>query len=136
VLDQVSETSPLKELLSTCACRLLISDAAHRLLKGQGTCSASLADLRRFPRFAMQGWGALEYQPTFPRLTRAPELHAVLLVNLSRGGLAILHSEQLFPHEQMRVTLPDGTSRTVSVTRCQWLGPSCFMIGGEFRGKD
>jgi hypothetical protein len=135
VLDQVSETSPLKELLSTCACRLLISDVADRLLKGQGLGSGSPADVRRYPRYATQGWGALQYQPTFPSLTRAPELHAVLLVNLSRGGLAFLHSEQLFPREQLRVTLPDGTSRTVLVTRCHWLGPSCFMVGGEFRAK-
>jgi hypothetical protein len=135
VLDQVSETAPLKELLSTCACRLLISDAAHRLLKGQAIGSESAANSRRFPRYAMQGWGALEYRSTFPSLARAPEMHAVLLVNLSRGGLAFLHSEQLYPHEQLKVTLPDGTSRSVSVTRCQWLGPSCFMAGGEFRGK-
>ena len=135
MLDQVSETSPLKDLLGTCACRLVISNAAHRLLKAQGMCSANVVDQRRFPRYAMQGWAMLECQPTFPGFTRSTEAHTVLLVNVSRGGLAFFHSEQLYSRERLCVTMPDGTPRFVSVARCQWLGPSCYLVGCEFQGK-
>lgn len=92
-------------------------------------------DQRRFPRRAcgsIQAKAALEYRTTLPARQRDATTWAVYPVSISRGGLAFLHSEPLFPHEKFRISLADENCYEVEVARCRRIGPRCFEIGVRF----
>jgi hypothetical protein len=94
---------------------------------------ASGPDERRgFLRRGLQICAALEYRQTFPSLGRARAWHRVYVVNVSRSGLLLLHSEQLFPKERLVVVLPDGKDVLVEISRCRRIQERCFEVGGRF----
>ena len=132
MLEQIRQSDELALPPGTCPCRLSFPESARWLLETKGVMPSMEGDGRRFPRHRTQGWAVLEYQPTFPSLQRPAELHPVLLVNISRGGVAFLHSEQLFPLEHLLLTLHNGTPRTVKVLHCRQLDPCCYLFGCEF----
>jgi hypothetical protein len=101
-------------------------------------------DRRRYKRWNCRTVGALECRQTFTKLRRLPSWHQVFIKDVSLGGLAFLHSEQLFPLEQMRILLPEITikplskdhrKRIVEVLRCRKCGNRCFEIGAKFVDK-
>jgi hypothetical protein len=49
-------------------------------------------------------------------------------LDISRSGIAFLHSEQLFPGERVSLWLPIG-KRSYVVERCVEHNDSCFEIG-------
>ena len=132
MLEQISHADELIPPQGTCPCRLLIPEAARRILEKKGAMPSLDGDGRRFTRHRTQGWAVLEYQPTFSALERPRESHAILLVDISRTGVGFLHSEQLYPLEQSCLTLHNGKSCTIKIMHCRRLGQCCFFVGAEF----
>jgi hypothetical protein len=92
-------------------------------------------DQRRFPRVACGGLNAkaaLEYRSTLPAHPRDEVTWAIYPVSVSRGGMAFLHSEPLYPGEKFFIRLSDEKSYDVEVARCRRVGPRCFEIGARF----
>lgn len=98
-------------------------------------------DKRAFPRRRQLGLAALEYRQTAAVLPRPGEWHKVYTTDISRGGLAFLHSEQLFPCERMRIVLLSddlpgcfGARREffLEVARCRRVKTRCYEVGGSF----
>ncbi len=98
-------------------------------------------DQRRHVRMHMRVRAGLEYRQTAPVLPRTPEWHQVYLRDISRGGLAFVHSEQLFPLERMRMVLPDERIAAVlpgrvecivEVSRCTRIQGRCYIVGAHF----
>ena len=92
-------------------------------------------DQRRFVRSHLRVVGALQYRHSLPSFPRPSEWHKIVTCDVSRNGIRFLHSEQLFPNEQMTLLLPDGRPRYVEIVRCQRLGDCCFDIGATFVGE-
>lgn len=92
-------------------------------------------DQRRFPRLACggaQAKAALEYRTTLPGRPREATAWGIYPVSVSRGGMAFLHSEQLFPGEKFTVRISAEKTYEVEVARCRRIGPRCFEIGTKF----
>lgn len=91
-------------------------------------------DQRRFPRLACgsHAKAALEYRATLPSRPRDAISWAVYPVSISRGGLAFLHSEQLFPCEKFQISFADGKNIEIEIARCRRIGPRCFEVGARF----
>jgi hypothetical protein len=92
-------------------------------------------DQRRFPRVgcgASQAKAALEYRTTLPAKPRDAVAWAVYPVSISRGGIAFLHSEPLYPRESFQIRFPDGRSCNIEITRCRRVGDRCFEVGAQF----
>ena len=51
---------------------------------------------------------------------------------MSRGGILIVHSQELFPAEQMTMVLPDFKTRFIEVTRCRRIQDCCYEVGAVF----
>lgn len=75
---------------------------------------------------------ALESRQSLPGLPRPALWHAVYLSDFSRGGVGLVHGEQLFPCERMRLALPTGLVQWIEVTRCQRVDERCYVIGATF----
>ena len=97
-----------------------------------GTKQKVWSDSRRFPRFEAKG--AVELRPlaTYPALDRGAACHQVWIRDMSRGGLRIIHGQQLFPGERCTLTLPNGTSLTLEIIWCHRLGSGIYVTGCSF----
>jgi hypothetical protein len=94
-------------------------------------------DARRFPRFYFRGRVSAKILP----LTNAPQPEAtectMLSRDLSRGGINLLHTAQLFPGQRIEVVLTDGSPRLVEVSWCRRIASRCFTLGCRFvRGEE
>ncbi|MBN1910768.1 MAG: hypothetical protein JW818_13565 [Pirellulales bacterium] len=122
-------------------CEIELPPALEDFFDFEGILPTTADERRRFARMDLRSFGALEYRQTFPVLPRSSCWHRIYTKDLSRGGLCFLHSEQLFPMEQMHVILPAETVKTVlprcermiiEIRRCQRRGPRCYEIGACF----
>ena len=89
-------------------------------------------DKRRFPRFHYRVRGLITPRPTFPDHTRPEQTFVVYTKDISRGGVALLHSEELFPKEWCQLRLPPHFENKLEVVRCMRLADRCYLIGARF----
>lgn len=75
---------------------------------------------------------ALEHRQTLPSLPRTQAWMGVYLVDMSRGGVGLLHGEVLYPKERLRIVLPSGTPRVIEIVHCTRIDTNCFRIGARF----
>lgn len=95
----------------------------------------SIADeQRRYIRRHLRVTAALHYRRSLPELRRVPRWFKVLVRDVHRKGISFLHSEQLFPTEQLTLVLLDGKRRKIEVMRCTRLGDHCYAVGADFVG--
>lgn len=95
----------------------------------------SIADeQRRYIRRHLRVTAALHYRRSLPELRRESCWFKVLVRDVHRKGISFLHSEQLFPTEQMLLVLLDGKRRKIEVMRCNRLGDHCYTVGADFVG--
>jgi len=87
---------------------------------------------RRFPRFEVRAEIEATIHPRYPGSGQEPELCNVMMRDLSRGGMNILHVDQLFPGQRIDVVLHNGSCRAVEVMWCKRLAHRCYTIGCRF----
>ena len=68
-------------------------------------------DTRQHPRFHLRAAAALEVEPSIPTLLRTPRRERVYVKDVSRTSVALLHGEQLYPGEHLRLVFSDGIER-------------------------
>ena len=98
----------------------------------RGMMPTCLQEKRRFPRSYLRTSAALEYRQSFPALPRSATWYEVYTKDVSRGGVAFLHGEELYPMEQMSLVLPDGRLHPIEVVRCRRIQDRSFEIGAVF----
>ncbi|HZZ72631.1 MAG TPA: hypothetical protein VFE24_10275 [Pirellulales bacterium] len=93
---------------------------------------------RRYPRMRCRSRNALvplELRQSLPAFPRVPGWCAVYLTDVGRGGIGMLHGEQLYPKEQFRIVLSEGTLGLIEIVRCERIDAHCFNIGARFLDK-
>ena len=126
----------LNRLLEQLECRVqLPEEMADDYFSETGALPTSFDERRRFARFRFRTKAILGVRPTLPVIPRTPEKHVIYSYDMSRGGLAFLHSQQLFPMEVCDLWLPTQ-KLVVRVTRCQYLNENCYLIGSQPVGGD
>ena len=86
---------------------------------------------RRHPRFYYRARLDAAIHPL--GASGQPPLACSLLArDLSRGGMNLVHSEQVYPGQRIDLVLTDGTSRAVEVMWCRRMAHRCYSIGCRF----
>ena len=86
-------------------------------------------DGRQFPRYYYRTWAKAVIHP----LGKGEPLHcSVVTRDLSRNGLSLLHSTQLFSGQQIELDLNEQSPRIVEVVRCRRIGDGCYVVGCRF----
>jgi hypothetical protein len=124
----------LSKLLDTCECDLAVPSEWKDRLSKQGVIKEIRNDRRKHVRHHFSRRAVLEFDQTFPSIPREPTLAQVVTSNVSRQGIAFLHSEQLYPGEQITLWLPIGKLAYV-VERCVEHNDNCYEIGAKLAGK-
>ena len=97
--------------------------------------AAESVDDRRFPRQAYQARiRAVVYQPPGEAADAAGagKPCQMLTRDISRGGMSVLHNEQLYPGQQIDAVLADGNERRLEVIWCRRLAADCYSAGCRF----
>lgn len=88
-------------------------------------------EARRYPRFYYRARVRATVHPF--RGAQQPPLECTLLTrDLSRGGMNLVHTEQLYPGQRIDLVLLDGVLRTVEVCWCRRLANRCYSVGCRF----
>lgn len=92
-------------------------------------------EARRFPRFYYRARVQAVVHPF--RGAPLPPVECCLLTrDLSRGGMNLIHTEQLYPGQRIDLVLLDGVRRTVEVCWCRRLAHRCYSVGCKFARLD
>jgi len=91
-------------------------------------------DHRRFPRFYYRSCAEAIIHPL--RISKnATRCQCFLLTrDLSRGGLSLIHTEQLFPGQKLEVILNSEAPRLVEVVWCRRWSNNRYAVGCRFLG--
>jgi hypothetical protein len=145
MLEYNHQDDPMHEsLMCNLRCEIVIPSSLGDFFYEKQSQAVVADDRRRYKRWNFRNVGALETPQTFDDLERLPCWQRIYVKDISLGGMAFLHSEQLYPLEQMRILLPERTlepllqgrkKRIAEVVRCRKWGDRCFEIGVKFLEK-
>jgi hypothetical protein len=90
------------------------------------------SDSRRFPRKNTCSPCLLVPESTYLDAGYASPVQHVLLRNLSRGGVRLLHGSELFPGENFELKLPTGKKLRLKVVWCVRHQPGVYVTGCHF----
>lgn len=140
MLDIASEDRSTRDSSPSLICEVQLPPELEDDFERTGRVPSLPDDGRQYPRLYWRGKqnsAAIEYKQTLPCVPRQQCWHKVYTLDISRGGVAILHSEQLFPGERMQVLFTSGDRMSVEVKWCRRLAEKCFCIGTQFaNGKE
>lgn len=143
MLKHNNADNPLLEgLVGKLRCTIMLPSSMEGFFEAEESQSTVTDDKRQFSRWHFHNLGALECLESTQALNRTVGWQRVYTKDISLGGLAFLHSEQLFPMEQMRILLPPKTIEPlfkdrkqqciIEVTRCHQWGDQCYEVGARF----
>lgn len=96
-----------------------------------GAMPTDLNDRRRFVRRALRTKAVMKIEQTLPAFPRETEYYAVYTFDISRQGIAFLHTGELMPGERCVLILPTQCVKLI-VMRCRYYNPRCYLIGTRF----
>ncbi len=121
----------LSRLLEKLECHVQVPKQWDDFYDRRGPVVATAEDRRRFARLHCPGRAVLQLETSLPAIYRGRQVHCVVTKDVSRSGLSFLHTEQLFPHEKVKLWLSMG-KRNATVVRCQRRNKKCYEIGVVF----
>lgn len=93
-------------------------------------------DVRRYPRFYYRSRVQATVYPLKNDPKAMPTTCMLLTRDLSRGGINLLHTQQLFPGQLVEFALSDGVIRKVKIAWCRKVANRCYSLGAQFVTKD
>jgi len=143
MLDLQNESGSLRlaDAITRLPCKIELPTSWEDFFHQTGPTGSDSEERRQFPRWKNRVLAGLQQRETFPVIARLEQWHSVFLKDISRGGVAFIHSEQLYPLERMRLLLIDELSsrllqkdclRTIEVSWCRRVQMRCFEIGARF----
>jgi hypothetical protein len=119
---------PEQDMIAAQAAQPLI-ESDHEFFAKSGPVPAVMDDYRQFPRYYFRFCFTAKIKAN--RHQAAERQHLLLTRDLSRGGLSVVHTEQLFPGQRLVVELNDAP-RTVEVQWCRRAAPQRYLSGCRF----
>jgi PilZ domain len=96
-----------------------------------GPLPTAFDEVRRFPRFYYRARVRAVIHPLSNK-QQTPVTCTLLARDLSRGGINLVHDQQLFPGQKIDVVLTNGTQRSVVVMWCRRISHGCYSLGCRF----
>jgi hypothetical protein len=123
----------LKKTLDSLPCHVNVPDDWNASRDSSRFPVGVMNDERGFARAPCQTRALMELGQTLPAIVRTNQVHVILMNDISRRGVGLLHHVCLYPGEKFSLWLVTG-KRLCTVTRCLRLKEGCFKIGAEFVG--
>ena len=117
----------LRKLLDHVQCGVELPENWQDFHERKGAMPFAQDERRRFARMYFRHPVILETLPTLPAIPRRHEFFSALSKDISREGISLLHTQQLFPCEEITIWTPVG-KLSGSVVRCTRHNDNCFEI--------
>ena len=140
-IQNENERQRLATAIAGLPCKIELPSSWRDFFENSGPAAVDGSDARQFPRWNNRALAGLLACSTFSGLPRDEAWHPIYVKDISRGGVAIIHSEQLYPLEQMRLLFIDDVSsrllqdfylRAVEVVWCRRVQANCYEAGLRF----
>jgi hypothetical protein len=105
-----------------------LEESDHEFFAKAGPLPTIFDDARQFPRFYLRGRARAIIFPPHPSQGTEPVHCTVLTRDLSRGGLGIVHVQQLFPRQRVELEL-GGTLLVGEIQWCRRLRRHFYLAG-------
>ncbi len=125
------DVTHVPELLATIPRRLEIPAPLRGFLEKRGPMPPVANELRRFPRFYYPASAMARTEQVLPAFPREIAHAVVVTKDLSRTGISLLHTDQLYPGEVLKLWLPCGEKQLL-IVRSQQKAEACFEAAGFF----
>lgn len=126
-------SNPMSQLSQTSQVGDVAEQSAGEPSAKSGLLPSRYDDVRRHPRFHFRTCAPATIHPLGKRKSdTAPTSCMVRTRDLSRSGLSVLHTAQLFPGQRIEIALTDGNLRTIEVIWCQRLADESYVAGCRF----
>jgi hypothetical protein len=130
-----SDSAEQLDELANCRNELLLPPEAQVLLAQSGFGPSRETERRRYPRMRTNQRALLQVLTTLPAIKRNNEWFAARVVDISRNGLGVLHSAQVYPKERVCIVLKDGLTHRAEVVWCQRISDRCYHFGCSLVGS-
>ncbi len=131
----------LADAITRLKCEIELPESWSDFFAQSGAARGDVPERRQFPRWRNRTLAGLLCRETFPTLPRSEQWYPIYLKDVSRGGAAFIHSEQLYPLEQLRLLFIDDVSsrllqecclRPIEVEWCKRVQARCYEVGVHF----
>ena len=123
MLDVYDENEMISQLRDQLPCRIELPEEWDDFFALSGVSDPKFDDRRRFSRRRHRRKAILERNDVF---------FTVYTKDVSRIGIGLLHPEQLFPGERVKIWLPGKLRFALRVTRCLRIQKRCYECGTNF----
>lgn len=113
-----------------CSLRVKLPADMRDFFNEAGYVSTVLNEQRTSARLRVRCEAVIHSTYTPPFMNRVEKRARVLVKDLSKCGIGILHHQQMFPTERFCIELHERRLH-VTVVRCRKLGDSCFEVGAS-----
>ena len=134
MLDGSTRAESAASVIEALPCQVQLPEKLRESFELAGPTPSMPNDHRRFPRVRCRSKrhrAALKRLPTFAALASSQQWSAVYVADFSKTGVQVLHAEQLFPGERLRLLLLTGNLLDLEVVRCRRMGDACFAVGTQ-----
>ena len=106
-------------------------ESADDFFGNSGAMPRSFDDQRRFPRFYLRSCADATIYPLQPNLE--PIKCVMVTRDISRGGMGLLHTAQLFPGQRLELVLNGNIHKTLEVVWCRRVADNRYIVGCRFK---
>ena len=104
-------------------------ESDHEFFSKSGPVPTAMDDIRQYPRYFFRFCFTAKIQGG--RDGSQDRQQILLTRDLSRAGLSVVHTEQLFPGQKLEIELNDQP-RKIEVRWCRKAGPQRYLAGCRF----
>ena len=106
-------------------------ESADEFFGNSGSMPRVFHDQRRFPRFYLRACADATIYPLEPD---AEPMKCVMVTrDVSRGGMGLLHTAQLFPGQRIDLVLNGTINKLLEVVWCRRVAENSYSIGCRFK---
>lgn len=120
-----------QQVLSRLPINVRVPRSLQGLLTPDEITASCYADQRQFARFNKLSRGLLKRDEQRPSEEDAPAWHLVLITDISRLGIGLLHSEPLAPGPERNLWISGPENVRFHVVRCTRVNDQCYRIGAR-----
>ncbi len=111
----------IDQLWDSLACEVALPEGEEEYFRGRRPSPMVYEERRRFPRFTFRQRAVLEHDG---------KRFAIYTKDISRGGLLLVHAEQLYPCDRVAVRLGNGKRLLLTIRWCHRVAERCYECGG------
>lgn len=106
-------------------------ESVEQFFASSGAMPTVFHDQRRFPRFYFRSVADATIYPLVPGAN--PIKCVVVTRDVSRGGMGLIHTEQLFPGQRIDLVLNGEVTKLLEVVWCKRVADKSYSVGCRFK---